>query len=49
MGGFFRLPLGMEDLKIASKARVAYYYESKAVKKGSDEGLEVLHNSFAIC
>ena len=38
-----------EDLKIASKARLEYYYESKAVKTRSDEGLEVLHNSFAVC
>lgn len=38
-----------EYLKVASKARLEYYYESKAVKKESGEGLEVLHNSFTVC
>jgi hypothetical protein len=36
------------DLKVASKARQEYYYESKAVKKEPGEGLEI-HNSFAVC
>lgn len=38
-----------ENLKVASKKRLEYYYESKAVKKESGEGLEIVHNSFAIC
>jgi hypothetical protein len=38
-----------ENLKVASKERLEYYYESKAVKKESGEGLEVVHNSFAVC
>ena len=37
-----------EDLKVASKARLEYYYESKAVKQESGERLEI-HNSFAVC
>ena len=35
------------DLKVASKARQEYYYESKAVKKEPGEG--EIHNSFAVC
>jgi hypothetical protein len=38
-----------EDLKVASRARLEYYYESKAIKKESGEGLEVTHNSFTVC
>jgi ribosome biogenesis GTPase A len=38
-----------EDLKVASQARLEYYYESKAVKKESGEGLEVVHNSLVLC
>ena len=38
-----------DDLKVASTKRLEYYYECKAVKKESGEGLEVVHNSFAFC
>jgi len=38
-----------ENLKVASKARLKYYYESKAVKKESGDGPAVVHNSLALC
>ena len=38
-----------EDLKVASKARLEYYYESKVVTQESGEGLAVVHNSLALC
>jgi putative transposase len=40
-----------ENLALARKERLAYYYECKAVmvQKESGNRLEVVHNSFAIC
>jgi transposase InsO family protein len=37
------------NLSVASKKRLGYYYECKAVKKESGEGLETVCNSFAVC
>ncbi len=40
-----------ENLKLARKERLAYYYECKAlvIEKESGNRLEVVHNSFAFC
>lgn len=40
-----------ENLKLARKERLAYYYECKAklAEKTSGNRLEVIHNSFAFC